>query len=55
MSVLSLKNPLFFDVFISELAELSLEGPTYEIAVAALRLQTLLSEKKDEICDNPTV
>lgn len=42
----SLKNPLFFDVFIGTLADLSLEAETDEIALAALRLQTLLLDEK---------
>ena len=43
----SLKNPLFFDVFVDVLADLSLEGETDEIALAALRLQTLLLAQKE--------
>jgi hypothetical protein len=43
----TLKNPLFFDVFIAELATLSLEGETDEIALTALRLQTLLLAQKE--------
>ena len=48
----SLKNPLYFDVFIGTLADLSLEAETDEIALAALRLQTLLlAEKSSKIND----
>jgi hypothetical protein len=48
----SLKNPLYFDVFISTLADLSLDAETDEIALAALRLQTLLlAEKSSKIND----
>lgn len=43
----TLKNPVFFDVFVSVLADLSLEGETDEIALAALRLQTLLLAQKN--------
>jgi hypothetical protein len=41
---LSLQNPLFKDVFIDILKTLSLEGESFEIASAALRLQTALQE-----------
>lgn len=44
----SLKNPLFFDLFIGTLADLSLEAESDEIALAALRLQTLLLAEKRE-------
>jgi hypothetical protein len=50
----SLRNPLFFDVFVATLADLSLEGETDEIALTALRLQTLLlaqKESKTEVLD----
>ena len=51
----SLRNPLFFDVFVATLADLSLEGETDEIALTALRLQTLLlaqKESKTEVLDS---
>jgi hypothetical protein len=41
---LSLQNPAFRDVFIETLKTLSLEGESFEIASAALRLQTALQE-----------
>ena len=47
ISLFSLKNPLFFDVFVDTLATLSLEGETDEIALTALRLQTLLLAQKE--------
>jgi hypothetical protein len=51
----TLKNPLYFDVFVATLADLSLEGETDEIATTALRLQTLLlaqNESKTEVLDS---
>lgn len=42
----SLKNPLFREVFIDTLKTLSLEGESFEIASAALRLQTALQESE---------
>lgn len=54
ISVFNLKDPLFFDVFVDNLADLTLEAPTMDIAVAALRLQRLLMESRSEIVNNPT-
>lgn len=50
--MMTLQNPLFFDVFIDVLATLSLEGETDEIALTALRLQTLLLAQK-EVSETP--
>lgn len=42
----SLENPNFKAVFIETLKTLSLEGESFEIASAALRLQTALQESE---------
>ena len=43
-SFFSLENPAYREVFLETLADLSLEAESFEIALAALKLQTLLKE-----------